>query len=121
MRTASGTIPEKSLGLVFSRQIEGGMHEDLDISNFGASSVEFNLELAIRSDFADIFEVKSESVTRRGEIETEWSAENQMLTTSYVHADFARAVRVRIYCSQGKASYANARLSLPIRLDIGEI
>jgi glycogen debranching enzyme len=96
------------------------MHEDLDISNFGATRVDFNLELAIRSDFADIFEVKSESVTRRGEIATDWSAENQVLTTSYVQADFSRALRVGVSCSQGKATYANGRLSLPIRLDTGE-
>jgi glycogen debranching enzyme len=120
VRTAGGPIPEKSVGLVFSRQIEGGMHEDLDVSNFGASTIEFNLELAIRSDFADIFEVKSETVIRRGQIASDWSAEEQVLTTSYVHADFSRALRLRVSCSQGKASYANGRLSLPIRLDTGE-
>jgi glycogen debranching enzyme len=120
IRTAGGTIPEKSLGLVFSRQIEGGMHEDLDISNFGPSRVEFTLELAIRSDFADIFEVKSKSVTRRGEIDTAWSADEQLLTTTYVHADFSRALRVRVSCAQGRANYANGRLSLPIRLNTGE-
>ena len=64
--------------------------------------------------------VKSESVTRRGEIATDWSAENQVLTTSYVQADFSRALRVKVSCAHAKASYANGRLSLPICLDIGE-
>ena len=36
------------------------MHEDLDITNHGRRPVRFNLEIAIRSDFADVFEVKAE-------------------------------------------------------------
>ena len=119
IRTAGGIIPEKSIGLVFSRTIEGGMHEDIDISNFGPSYVDFNLELAVRSDFADIFEVKSKIVTRRGEITSDWLVERQELTTSYVHAEFSRSIRVKVCGKERKASYANGRLSLPIHLDIG--
>jgi glycogen debranching enzyme len=119
IRTADGIIPERTLGMVFSRQIDGGMHEDFDISNFGPAVVDFNLELSLRSDFADIFEVKSKNVTRRGEIDTVWSAESQELTTSYVNADFSRAVAVKVDCSTCKASYANGRLSLPVHLEPG--
>jgi hypothetical protein len=32
--------------------------------------VRFNLEIAIRADFADIFEVKSDGIVRRGRITT---------------------------------------------------
>ncbi len=44
------------------------MHEDLDITNHGPKPVRFNLEIAIRSDFADVFEVKSGRIVRRGRI-----------------------------------------------------
>jgi hypothetical protein len=45
------------------------MHEDIDISNSGRA-VRFNLEIALRGDFADIFEVKSGRIVRRGHITT---------------------------------------------------
>ncbi|MER8395706.1 hypothetical protein NKH10_28260 [Mesorhizobium sp. M1340] len=35
-------------------------------------SVRFNLEVAMRSDFADLFEVKADAIVRRGRITTEW-------------------------------------------------
>jgi N-terminal domain of (some) glycogen debranching enzymes len=45
--------------------------------------VTFNLEIALRSDFADIFEVKSHKFVRRGRIVTEWDEKRQTLRTSY--------------------------------------
>ncbi len=49
------------------------MHEDLDITNNGMKPVKFQLEIAFRCDFADIFEVKSGHIVRRGRITTDWS------------------------------------------------
>ena len=68
-----GPIPARTLGLMIGRHIEGGMHEDIDITNNGLKPVRFNLEIAIRSDFADIFEVKSGDIVRRGHITNSWS------------------------------------------------
>ena len=42
--------------------------------NHGRQTVQFNLEIAIRSDFADLFEVKSGHIVRRGRIITDWIA-----------------------------------------------
>ena len=55
-----GPIAARTLGLMIGRQIDGGLHEDIDITNNSQNPVRFNLEIAIRADFADIFEVKSE-------------------------------------------------------------
>jgi hypothetical protein len=52
-----GDIAARTLSLVLSRAIDGGMHETYELTNFGRAPVHFNLEVAIRSDFADIFEV----------------------------------------------------------------
>ena len=57
--TEDGAIPRQTLALVIARAIGGGVHEDLDVTNHGQTRVRFNLEIALRSDFADIFEVKS--------------------------------------------------------------
>ena len=66
--TEDGTIPPRTLGLTLSRSISGGMHEDLDIINYGMKPVTFQLEIALRCDFADIFEVKTGQIVRRGQI-----------------------------------------------------
>src|SRR5215472_9085923 len=70
-----GLVPERILGFVIGRRLSGGLHEDLDITNHGPKQVRFNLEISIRSDFADVFEVKSNRILRRGRTTTEWSNE----------------------------------------------
>ena len=63
-------MPPRTLGLTISRSISGGLHEDLDITNNSMRPVRFQLEIAFRCDFADIFEVKSGHIVRRGQITT---------------------------------------------------
>ena len=65
-----GPIAARTLGLMIGRHIDGGLHEDIDITNNSQNPVRFNLEIAIRADFADIFEVKSDHIVRRGRITT---------------------------------------------------
>ena len=120
IRTADGIIPQRSLGLIVSRLISGGMHEDLDITNNGPKRVHFQLEIALRCDFADIFEVKSGGIVRRGQINTTWSHAEQKLRTTYRNGDFVRAVTVAPEPRHAKAVYANGRLSFEIDLDPGE-
>jgi len=114
--TSSGTIPENTLGLILGRHVDGGMHEDIDITNYGSQKVCFNLELAIRSDFADLFEVKGNKVIRRGEIASDWSPDTQELTTTYQHDDFSRALKVTASGRHSPMSYANGRLSFNVDL-----
>jgi len=117
--TAGGLISENTLGLVFGRHVDGGMREDFDITNFGAKSVCLNLELAIRSDFADLFEVKAKNVTRRGELATNWSPTDQELTTSYRHEDFSRSLKVAASDQHSAMTYANGRLNFNVALGPG--
>jgi glycogen debranching enzyme len=118
--TEDGTIPPRTVGLTVSRSIGGGMHEDLDIINRGMKPVIFQLEIALRCDFADVFEAKSGHIVRRGRITTEWSASQQRLRTIYRNADFTRAVTVTSTQSSAKAVYANGRLSFEVALESGE-
>jgi glycogen debranching enzyme len=111
-----GVIPSHSLGLAIGRSLGGGMHEDFDITNYGASPVRFNLEIAIRCDFADIFEVKSKNIVRRGRVTTRWSAAKAELRTSYRNRDFSRGVTVRVGDNEAAPLYANGRLSFEIAL-----
>jgi len=73
-KTEDSAIEAGTLALVVERIIGEGLHEDLSVTNHGLGPVRFNLELALRSDFADIFEVKAHDFVRRGHIVTEWDA-----------------------------------------------
>jgi glycogen debranching enzyme len=118
--TVDGVVPARTIGLVISRMINGGLHEDLDVTNNGIRRVRFQLEIALRCDFADIFEVKSNNIVRRGQITTDWSPGEQQLRTSYRNRDFARAVTIALAPGQPRGTYANGRLNFEINLDPGE-
>jgi glycogen debranching enzyme len=114
-----GPIAARTLGLLIGRHIDGGMHEDIEVTNNGRTAVRFNLEIAIRSDFADIFEVKSNQIVRRGRITTSWSDKGQVLRFSYRNKDFCR--KVIIHAGDGApAASANGRLSFDIALKAGQ-
>ena len=121
LRTETGTIPPRTLG--FS-------HQPLDQRRNARrprrhqpryEAVLFQLEIALRCDFADIFEVKSASIVRRGHITTEWSQPDQQLRTAYRNGDFSRAVTISPASGRPtKAVYANGRLSFEVDLNPGE-
>jgi glycogen debranching enzyme len=117
MLTLDGTIAERTLSLVISREIDGGMHEDLDVTNYGVKPVRFNLEIAPRCDFADTFEVKSKKIVRRGQISTSWDQDRQALSNTYRNQDFERSVTVTARHAQ--ALYANGRLTFGVELPPG--
>ena len=118
--TEDGPVPPRTLGLTLSRSIGGGMHEDLDVINHNMKPVTFQLEIALRCDFADVFEVKAGHIVRRGRITTEWSEAHQHLRTTYCNRDFTRAVTISPSRSSSKAVYANGRLSFEVALKPGE-
>ncbi|MBV9051712.1 MAG: amylo-alpha-1,6-glucosidase [Hyphomicrobiales bacterium] len=119
--TERGPVAPRTLGLMISRHIDGGLHEDIDVVNNSQEPVRFNLEIAIRADFADIFEVKSDRIVRRGRITTIWSPRRQAMHMSYRNRDFAREVIIRTGNGDGKATVnANGRLSFDIALKPGQ-
>src|SRR6202790_2338760 len=112
-----GPIAARTLGLVIGRHIDGGLHEDIEITNNGHNPVRFNLEIAIRADFADIFEVKSNQIVRRGRITTSWSDKRQAMRITYRNIEFCRMVIIRTGEGDGEPTInANGRLSFDIAL-----
>ncbi len=115
--TQDGTVAARSMSLIISREADGGIHEDLDVANHGLHPVRFNLELALRCDFADTFEVKSDKIVRRGRITTQWDPDRQSLANTYRNGDFVRGVTITAVGAE--AVYANGRLSFAIDLEPG--
>src|SRR5262245_913133 len=89
-KTEDGDVPEGTLALTITRAVGEGIHEDFDLTNYGLHAVRFNLEIALRSDFADLFEVKAREYVRRGRVVTEWDENAAELRTSYTNRDFQR-------------------------------
>jgi glycogen debranching enzyme len=115
-----GDIPPGTLGLVVGRCLSGGLHEDIDLVNNGGRPVQFNLEIAARSDFADLFEVKSGRIVRRGRITSEWIQRSQRLKARYENEDFRRELTITVRRSGSKAVYANGRISFEVDLAPGQ-
>ena len=117
--TEDGNVPAGSLSLVIGRTIGDGVHEDLDVTNHGLATVRFNLEIALRADFADLFEVKLGTLVRRGRIVTRWRGRERELETSYVNRDFHRSLIFRLLESSSPPDYANGRVTFDVQLPAG--
>ncbi len=119
LTTEDGPIAQGSVGFVITRIAGSGIHEDLDITNYGLTPVRFNLEIALRSDFADIFEVKAHKFVRRGHIVTQWEEESSELHTAYTNRDFYRRFTYRLGNCTSQPFYANGRITFEVALDPG--
>lgn len=119
VRTVGGEIPEQTLSLVIARGIADGIHEDLDVVNHGLAPIRFNLEVALRADFADLFEVKQRAFIRRGRVVTRWDEARTELSTTYANGDFHRSLVYRLRRSGSPPTYANGRISFEVALDPG--
>ena len=114
-----GDVAARTLSFVLSRSVDGGLHEQHELTNHGRQPIVFNHEVSIRSDFADIFEVKAKRIVRRGRITSEWSQADGVLTTSYRNGEFLRGLRLQAKAGSA-AVYANGRLTFSVSLQPGE-
>jgi glycogen debranching enzyme len=106
----AGTIPREHLSIRLDRTVAGGVHEDFDLVNYARRPVKLVLEIAIASDFADIFDVRHRELVRRGTIDTQWSRARQVLRTSYRNRDFRRDLVVEVENADSAPQFANGRL-----------
>jgi glycogen debranching enzyme len=106
----TGPIDRQALSIRLDRSVAGGVHEDLDIVNYARRAVRLTIEIEIESDFADIFDVRSDALVRRGVINTRWFRSRGQLRTSYVNASFRRELVVAVDRAGSVPQYANGRL-----------
>lgn len=115
-----GTIEARTMALTLERHINGSLREYFHIVNYSQTSVQFTLELAMRSDFADLFEVRAARLTDRGPLQTAWDARASELSTSYEHDGFLRRIVYRVEESGSQPAYAQGRLTFDVSLRPGE-
>lgn len=95
------------------------MHEDLTLHTYARAPVTVLLEVALESDFADLFEVRYKSWQRRADLNTWWIGPVS-LESRYQNEDFVRRCLVRATAQFGGITYANGALRIPVDLAPGE-
>ena len=107
----AGPIERNSLSIRLDRTVAGGVHEDLDVINYARRPVRLTIEIGLQSDFADIFDVKSHALVRRGMIHARWFASRRELRTQYVNHDFRRELVIAVEKATVAPQFANGRLA----------
>ncbi|MFB6371907.1 MAG: glycogen debranching N-terminal domain-containing protein, partial [Bradymonadaceae bacterium] len=113
-----------------TRNVLGGFHEDIDLVNYSQQPVEFDLEVELAADFADISETEGKR-TQHGEITEQWrggNGEHRRLEYRYVAdhdythqgesgtARIERAVEIQIADMDTTPSYADGTLTFHVEL-----
>lgn len=134
---------QKSVELRWMRTVEGGLHEDLTITNYAGAPSKFRLTLQWQADFADLAETQSQR-KQRGQRHCEWDADESgprwrcdyRMRRQYQHqgchgsAELHRAVEARVLVATpmsqaGAPDYVtmasgDGRIGFDIRLEPGE-
>jgi glycogen debranching enzyme len=115
-----GDMREARVAITLDRLVSGhGLHEDLSLHSFGRTQLSVLLEIALESDFADLFEVRRRQWQRRDDLNTWWLGPN-MLEARYQNKDFVRRCVVRALTDGAGISYANGSLRIPVDLVPGD-
>jgi glycogen debranching enzyme len=115
-----GDMREAKVAITVDRLVSlHRMHEDLTLHTYARSPLSVLLEIALESDFADLFEVRYKSWQRRADLNTWWVGPNS-LEARYQNKDFVRRCLVRTLTERAGITYANGSLRFPIDLVPGE-
>ena len=117
---ADGDMREARVAVTVDRLISlHQMHEDLSMHTYARAPITVLLEIALESDFADLFEVRYRSWQRRADLNTWWVGPNS-LESRYQNQDFVRRCLVRAPAQAPGITYANGALRIPIDLEPGK-
>ncbi len=117
---ADGDMREARVAVTVDRLISlQQMHEDLALHTYARTPVTVLLEVALESDFADLFEVRYQSWQRRADLNTWWVGPNS-LESRYQNKDFVRRCLVRAPVQAPGITYANGALRIPVDLEPGQ-
>lgn len=109
-------LPARSIGLRLDRTISDGVHEDYELTSYAPAPVRLVLEVAIESDFADIFDVRWKQLVRRGDVQTMWHPTAGELRTTYRNQTFRRDLVVKVARADSTPQFANGHLVFTINV-----
>jgi glycogen debranching enzyme len=132
--TGSGqmdVVSEQTIELRLSRYVGGGLHEDVDLTNFTQQRTAFTLALEVDADFADVDETKW-GREQSGEIAREWREADggawelrldYRVERAYDNqegrgtARLHRGLTVRVEHAASPPSYEGGRISFAVTLE----
>lgn len=120
LEMVAGALPRGTLHLRVDRVVGDGLHEDYDLVSYADRPVELDLEIRVEGDYADLFEVKSGHVVRRGSLQSTWDRDAGALTTEYSNRDFHRGLRLEVARDDSPPQFANGTLSFRVELERGQ-
>ncbi|MDQ6671006.1 MAG: amylo-alpha-1,6-glucosidase [Chloroflexota bacterium] len=120
LMTDLGPLAAGQVGLTVRRRVTQAIHEDLDLVSYADRTIHFQLEIALRSDFADIFEVRGHQFARRGNTVSRWNDTRHELSTTYTNADFHRGILFQLVDATSRPELANGRIVFDVTLEPGQ-
>lgn len=117
IRDALGDIPEGTLLLSLRRRVDGILHDDLHVHSFVERPVRTELMLELDGDFADIFEVQSQSLPPRLSIRRVTHGKSEILT--YEHEVFQRGLHLSFDVAGPPPVFVGARVVFALDLAPG--
>lgn len=115
LRDPSGDIEEGMLLFSLRRRVDGALHDDLTLRAFTPRAVRLRLTLQLDADFADIFEVKSESLPPR--MNALRTPNKQGITLVYERGEFRRRLHVHFIPSGTPPIIVSSRVIFEIDLE----
>jgi glycogen debranching enzyme len=119
LRTIDGRATDVRITVSVDRRVsDRRLDEEIVVSAYGGEPITLLLALHLESDFADLFEVRTQRWQRRSQIGTVWSAPNR-LENHYRRDGFARRCLVRVTPRQRRVGYSGGALRFPVDLQPG--
>jgi glycogen debranching enzyme len=117
VETEAGALPARAVGMLVEREIGHGVCEEITITNYTLAPVAFQLEIIVRSDFADIFDVRGHKLVDRGIICSHWNDRRCALLATYHHGDFHRRFLYRLHDTTSEPRFSNGRILFDVALE----
>src|SRR5947209_3058167 len=117
LRDAVGEIQAGTLLLTLRRRVDCALHDDLHLQAFADRAINLRFTLRLDADFANIFDVQSQSLAARGNIRR--AAQQNHVALSYEKAGFRRGVQISLDPLNGHAVFVGARIVFELHLDPG--
>jgi glycogen debranching enzyme len=118
IRDPGGAVPAGSLLLSVHRRLNGVLHDDLRICSFLDRTVRPQLTLQMDADFADIFEVKGQSLPPR--LRVQRVVDGRAMTLAYTRGDFSRATRIQFINDGPSPVFVGALVIFDLELQPGQ-
>jgi glycogen debranching enzyme len=117
LRDSSGEIPAGTLLFTLRRRLDCALHDDLHLQSFADRPITLQHTLQLDADFADIFEVKGQSLPPRLNIRR--AAQQNQIMLSYEQAGFRRGIEIHFDPLSASPVFVGTRVVFELHLSPG--